>query len=55
MDSVFAEDVSEHQEPAPTLPPKAVESAPEHVPPDHAKGDDTPASPADGADPVPPA
>ena len=53
MDSVFAEDVSEHQEPAPTLPPKSVEPPADRVPSDPPRVDEAPASPTDGADPAP--
>lgn len=51
MDSVFAEDVSAHQEPAPALPPKVLEAPPEQAS-DPAPVEDPPgAPPADGADP----
>jgi sec-independent protein translocase protein TatA len=62
IDSVFAEDVSAHQEPAPTLPPKPVEPPPDRAPdraadpppPEQHTADDAPgAAPADGADPTP--
>jgi sec-independent protein translocase protein TatA len=54
IDSVFSEDVSAHQEPAPTLPPKAVEPPAEQRSSEHTPVDDAPAAPrADGADPAP--
>jgi len=64
MDSVFTPDVSPHQEPAPSLPPKAIDASPDPVAEsrlvddaaDAARGDlPDPAPPAHDADPAPPA